>query len=126
MKKLTAFLSALALGLTVAPMAAFAETGNGTSSAEIQVGDVNADGRVDATDAAITLRYYTLMMAYVDPVDIPYSDTIVKYGDMDGNGMVDGVDATRILRQYVQNSSKTEEEILKEAQDVIDQMREND
>lgn len=126
MKKLTAFLSALALGLTAAPMATFAETSNDSVSAEIQVGDVNADGRVDATDAALTLRYYTLMIAYVDPADIPYSDTIVKYGDMDGNGMVDGVDATRILRQYVQNSSKTEEEILKEAQGLLDQMQKND
>ncbi|MCM1008637.1 MAG: dockerin type I domain-containing protein [Ruminococcus flavefaciens] len=126
MKKLTAFLSALALGLTVAPMAAFAETENGQSSAEIQVGDVNADGRVDGVDATLTLRYYTLMISDVNPADIPYSDTIVEYGDMDGNGVVDGVDAAKILRQYTLNSSKTEEEILKEAQDVIDQMREND
>lgn len=126
MKKLTAFLSALALGLTAAPMTAFAETGNDTSLTEIQMGDVNADGRIDATDAAITLRYYTLMIAYVDPADIPYSDTIAKYGDVDGNGFVDGVDATQILRQYTLNSSKTQADILKEAQDVIDQMSKND
>lgn len=126
MKKLTAFLSAMILGLTAAPTAAFAETSNDTVSSEIQVGDVNADGRIDATDAALTLRYYTLIMAYAVPADIPHSDTIVKYGDMDGNGMVDGVDATLILRQYTLNSSKTQAEILKEAQDVIDQMSKND
>lgn len=116
----------MALGLTAAPMTAFAETGNDTSLTEIQMGDVNADGRIDATDAAITLRYYTLMIAYVDPADIPYSDTIAKYGDVDGNGFVDGVDATQILRQYTLNSSKTQADILKEAQDVIDQMSKND
>lgn len=107
MKKLTAFLSALALGLTAAPMAAFAETSDDTVTAEIQMGDVNADGRIDATDAAITLRYYTLMIAYVDPADIPYSDTIAKYGDVDGNGFVDGVDAARILRQYTKDLSES-------------------
>lgn len=40
MKKLTAFLSALALGLTAAPMTAFAETSDDTAAAEIQMGDV--------------------------------------------------------------------------------------
>ena len=109
MKKLTAFLSALALGLTAAPMAAFAETDNDTSFVEIQLGDVNADGCVDGIDATLTLRYYTSMMAYVDAADIPYSDTIVKYGDMDGNGMVDGVDATMILRQYTEYLSESTE-----------------
>lgn len=109
MKKLTAFLSAVALGLTAAPMAAFAETSNDTVSAEIQVGDVDANGRIDGIDATLTLIYYTSMMSYVDPADIPYSDTIVKYGDVNGDGVVDGVDATMILRQYTEYLSESTE-----------------
>lgn len=107
MKKLTAFLSAVALGLTAAPMAAFAEISNDTVSAEIQMGDVNADGRIDGVDATLTLRYYTLMISDVDFADIPYSDTIVKYGDANGDGVVDGVDAARLLRQYTKDLSES-------------------
>lgn len=107
MKKLTAFLSALALGLTAAPMTAFAETSDDIAAAEIQMGDVNADGRIDAIDATLTLCYYTSMIAYIDPSDIPYSDTIIKYGDMNGDNMVDGVDATIILRQYTDSLSES-------------------
>lgn len=109
MKKLTAFLSAMILGLTAAPMAAFAKTSNDSVSAEIQLGDVNADGRVDGVDATLTLRYYTLMISDVNPDDIPYSDTIVEYGDMDGNGVVDGVDASWILRKYTEYLSESTE-----------------
>lgn len=107
MKKLTAFLSALALGLTAAPMTAFAETSDDTAAAEIQMGDVNADGRIDAIDATLTLRYYTLMISDTDPSEIPYYDNIIKYGDMDGNSFVDGVDAARILRQYTKDLSES-------------------
>lgn len=109
MKKLTAFLSAMALGFTAAPMAAFAETSDDTVTAEIQMGDVNADGRIDGVDATLTLRYYTLMISDVDFADIPYSDTIVKYGDANGDGVVDGVDASWILRKYTEYLSESTE-----------------
>lgn len=107
MRTLTALLSAMVLGLTAAPMAAFAETSTETSSAEIQIGDVNADGIIDATDATLTLRYYTLMISEVEPADIPYYDTIVKYGNMNGDGVIDATDASIILRQYTEYASTT-------------------
>lgn len=126
MKKLTALLSAMALGLTVAPVVAFAETSTETFSAEIQIGDVNADGVIDASDATLTLRYYTLMISEVDFADIPYYDTIVKYGDVTGNGIVDAADAGIILRQYTEASSKSYDEIEEEAKKLLDQMRSDD
>lgn len=106
MKKLTAFLSALALGLTAAPMTAFAETSDDTAAAEIQMGDVNADGRIDAIDATLTLRYYTLMISDTDPSEIPYYDNIIKYGDMDGNGQIETIDATIALQLYSQRTGE--------------------
>ena len=107
MKKLTAFLSAMALGLSVAPMAAFAETSNDTISVEIQMGDVNCDGRIDASDATLVLHCYTLMISDVDFADIPYYDNIMKYGDMTGNGYVDAADASIILKKYTEYASTT-------------------
>lgn len=104
MKKLTALLSAFALGLTAAPMASFAET----SSAEIMMGDVNCDGKLDATDATLILGYYTAKMSDVmvdntslDSIILYYSN-IVKYGDINGDGVIDAGDATYVLHKYTE------------------------
>ncbi len=103
MKKLTAFLSAIVLGLTAAPATAFAESSAEPIAPEIQMGDVNGDGYIDASDATLTLRYYTLMRSNADIADIPNYDNIVKYGDVNGDGVIDCSDASVILRKYTES-----------------------
>lgn len=101
MKKLTALLSAIVLGLTAAPAAVFAESSE-TITSEIQMGDVNGDGYIDASDATLVLRCYTLLLSEVDIADIPYYDNIVKYGDISGDGSIDCQDSSLILKKYVE------------------------
>ncbi|GEM_PF-1705895 len=102
MKKLTALLSAIVLGLTAAPATAFAESSVEPIAPEIQMGDVDGDGVIDALDATLTLRYYTLMRSNADIADIPYYDNIVKYGDINGDGVIDCSDSSVILRKYTE------------------------
>lgn len=54
------------------------------------IGDVNGDGNVDNTDAAIILRY--------DAGIIDLTGSQLKAGDVNGSGTVDNVDAARILQ----------------------------
>jgi hypothetical protein len=107
MKKLTALLSAIALGLTSAPATAFAESATEPVAPEIQMGDVDGNGRIDVCDATLTLRYYTQIMSEADTADILYYDNIVKYGDINGDGIIDCCDASVMLRKYTEYASTT-------------------
>lgn len=75
-------------------------------------GDVNRDNVVDAVDATMVLRAYTLIISdsdYVVPNDIK------QFGDINFDGVIDGVDATLLLRYYtlvISNSGITLDEFL--------------
>lgn len=75
-------------------------------------GDVNRDNVVDAVDATMVLRAYTLIISDSDYV-IP--DDIKQFGDINFDGVIDGVDATLLLRYYtlvISNSGITFDEFL--------------
>ena len=68
---------------------------------ENETGDVNADGYVDAVDAARVLRHYAAVSTGKEG-EIP--DERRKYADTNNNGIIDAVDAAAILVIYSQKS----------------------
>ncbi len=69
------------------------------------MGDVNLDGRIDASDASEILRAYSM-----DSVGKPLSltNTQKKHGDIDRNGSLDAGDASDVLGFYAQASTSFE------------------
>ena len=65
-------------------------------------GDVNGDGSVDASDATMILRHYTLLLSEKDGC-IP--EQFIEYADYDKSGTVDASDATLVLRVYTERLS---------------------
>ncbi len=68
---------------------------------DYEVGDVNADGYVDAVDAARVMMHYAAISTGKEG-DIPNERR--KYADTDNNGLIDAVDASTILIIYSQKS----------------------
>lgn len=62
-----------------------------------KTGDVNGDGYVDASDATLVLRAYTLN---ISGKDCNLSDEQMNAADINGDKTVDASDATHILRYY--------------------------
>ncbi|MDE5835282.1 MAG: hypothetical protein K2H26_07170, partial [Ruminococcus sp.] len=66
---------------------------------EVQKGDVNCDGFINAVDATLVLESYsansTGNLSYIGKT----------LGDYNGDGMVDAVDATGILIKYAELST---------------------
>ncbi len=70
----------------------------------LNLGDVNNDRKVDASDAALVLEYY----AYISTTDgetgaetpPPISDEMLEYADTNGDGLVDASDSSDILCYY--------------------------
>ncbi|HJJ06982.1 MAG TPA: dockerin type I domain-containing protein [Clostridiaceae bacterium] len=60
------------------------------------VGDLNANGKIDADDARICLTIIAKIGAGAYKVD----DTVKKYADMDGDGRITPYDACLILQKY--------------------------
>lgn len=54
-------------------------------------GDVNLDGKINSTDAALVLELYA---------NQSWTTTQLKYGDMDGDGKLNSSDAVRILEIF--------------------------
>ncbi len=72
---------------------AFGKGASGTvtiTNEQNMLGDVNGDGNVDNTDAAIVLRY--------DAGLVELSENQSKAGDVNGDGSTDNLDAARILQ----------------------------
>lgn len=60
-------------------------------------GDVNGDGFVDASDATLVLREYTLVISGEKGI---FNDEQKNAADITGDNIVDASDATHILRYY--------------------------
>lgn len=114
MKKTVSFLSAILLGISAVPATVSAES---TDSVVYEMGDVNHDGYVDAVDASLTLRYYTISVSTPNGIPLddpdcpqeilemlqsPYFEHINENGDINGDGKIDVTDATTILRIYTE------------------------
>jgi len=100
MKKLTAFLSALALAAAAVPSFTAAETP--------VKGDVTGDGQLTGADAAEILRYYSALQSKADPTEeCHYYDNIMLYGDYNEDGRIDGNDSSAIMRDIINSTDKT-------------------
>lgn len=66
------------------------------------IGDLNGDKIVTGTDAALSLREYTMLSSYPD---YKLDASVLKYGDMNFDGILSGTDATLLLRYYTLLSS---------------------
>ena len=117
MKKAISLLSAMLLSLSTAPMIVSAED---SEPVVYEIGDITHDGVVDAIDATLVLRYYTLSISApggisVDDPDFPLDlreelqspryKYIKENGDINGDGIIDGVDAANILKNYTDRLS---------------------
>ncbi|MCM1007395.1 MAG: dockerin type I domain-containing protein [Ruminococcus flavefaciens] len=110
MKKTISLLSAILLGLSTVPMTVSAED---SEPVVYEIGDVTHDGVIDAIDATLVLRYYTLRISY-DPatgelpeeINNPCFDHISENADINGDGIIDGIDAITILKIYTDRVSK--------------------
>ncbi|MCM1507903.1 MAG: dockerin type I domain-containing protein [Ruminococcus flavefaciens] len=67
---------------------------------EVQKGDVNCDGLIDAVDAT------QILMAYSKNSTDSTGYVGKTLGDYNGDGLVDAVDATQILMEYAELSTK--------------------
>ncbi len=68
-------------------------------------GDVNGNGKVEATDSQVTLIAAGDIAAFLEP---KLNETQLKIADVDGNGKVDTKDAQYILMYFGNTSSKIE------------------
>lgn len=64
------------------------------------LGDVNLDGKVDASDATLTLQSYVRFMMTGDYGLTPEQ---MRAADVNGDGIVDAQDATAIMQMYIES-----------------------
>ena len=64
---------------------------------EIISGDVNADGRIDSSDASLVLADYALVQTGKTSL---FNDSTQKAADVNNDGTTDSIDASRILEYY--------------------------
>ena len=69
----------------------------GTSEPEYTFGDVNDDGKIDATDATLVLVNYSLLST---GEKMQLTESQQKAADVNGDGKIDASDATMILQYY--------------------------
>lgn len=78
---------------------------DGTFEHEVECGDLNCDGKINAVDASMVLTAY----ADLSTVSNKNNKTIyadVKYADINNDGVINAVDASQILSIYAENSTK--------------------
>ena len=77
---------------------------DGTFEHEVEQGDVNCDGRIDAVDASIVLNAYADLSTNnrKNPQEV-YAD--LKYADINSDGMINAIDSTAIMMIYAENST---------------------
>lgn len=68
-----------------------------------ETGDVDADGKIDSTDASFVLSHYAGMSTGGNAV---IGKPLLDYADVDGNGFIDASDASTILIIYAENSTR--------------------
>ena len=69
------------------------------------LGDVNGDGKVNASDATQIKRYYNNKSSVFDSVNASEKSYLIKTADVNGDGRVNASDATQIKRYYNNKSS---------------------
>lgn len=80
---------------------------DGVFDDEIQKGDVNADGKVDAVDASeILVHYAANATAWGSGEQYVMTAVNTEIGDINGDGAVDAVDASLTLSMYGENATK--------------------
>ena len=72
-----------------------------------KLGDVNADGVIDVSDANIILAYATDVLAEIDMSEYK---VVEQYGDCNGDGKITPIDSAWILRYYCLHAVKYIEE----------------
>lgn len=70
---------------------------NAEESSNIQFGDVNSDGLVDAVDASLILAEYARLST---GSDYSFSESQISAADANSNGLIDAVDSTSVLMYY--------------------------
>ncbi|MCM1506458.1 MAG: dockerin type I domain-containing protein [Ruminococcus flavefaciens] len=75
----------------------YAEDTAVVASDTLSMGDVNADGSVDAVDATLVLTEYARLST---GSDYSFSDSQIAVADVNSDGFVDAVDASLILAYY--------------------------
>ncbi|MDE7098258.1 MAG: hypothetical protein K2O60_03840 [Ruminococcus sp.] len=79
------------------------EDGDDVYETEIQDGDINCDGMLDAYDASEILSIYSDLSTYEEDYPIKY---INVFADFNGDGLVNAVDASGVLEKYAENATK--------------------
>lgn len=76
---------------------------------EIQYGDTDCDGKLDAYDASAILSIYSDLSTYED-----YPMKYVNiFADFNGDGLINAVDASGVLEKYAENATKNGMPVLK-------------
>lgn len=86
----------LAAGLTIVSLGAINLTAY-AKSGKVALGDLNADGLVDAIDASVTLAVYANIST---EKDLGITDEQFEAADVNHDGLVDAVDASLMLSYY--------------------------
>lgn len=73
-----------------------------------KIGDVNADGIIDAIDASAVLSHYAMTSSNKDGL---FDEQQLKSADVNSNGIVDAVDASIIISYYAHSSIDKNESI---------------
>lgn len=81
---------------------AYADRSYIASDLIIEIGDVNADGIVDATDASAVLVHYSSVSTGGDGF---LKKAIFDYSDFNGDSLIDSADASGILKLYAERAT---------------------
>lgn len=78
-------------------------------------GDVNFDGRVDSTDAALVLAEYARIQGGDEPT---FTDAQREAADMNNDGLIDSSDAMLVLKKYAETQGQQEAGGTSAAEDI--------
>ncbi|MDE7364420.1 MAG: hypothetical protein K2N27_05990 [Ruminococcus sp.] len=80
------------------------DNGDGVYDVPVEKGDVNSDGKIDATDASFILDAYSTLSTTNNPF---YQKVFINedIADFNGDGYVDATDASMVLAKYAESST---------------------
>lgn len=80
------------------------DNGDGVYDVPVEKGDVNSDGKIDATDASFILSAYSTLSTTNNPF---YQKVFINedIADFNGDGYVDANDASMVLAKYAESST---------------------
>lgn len=94
-------ISGIAVVRATTDFISFTERSFISAGTEVQLGDVDLNGKVDASDASFVLVHYS-DLSTGGKGTLPR--VVEDYADYDGNGKIDASDASCILVKYAENS----------------------